>query len=165
MPIEKVISGGQTGVDRAALDAAIELNIPHGGWCPAGRRAEDGRIPDKYQLRETESWKYTERTERNVIDSDGTLVLFRDKPTGGTAFTVRMINQHAKPFYLVDLSQQLLDAQTIRDDIVDWALEHRVKILNVAGPRHRTDPELCDRAREFLKSLFLRMRDVHEAGS
>ncbi len=165
MPIEKIISGGQTGVDRAALDVAIELNIPHGGWCPAGRRAEDGRIPDQYRLQETESWKYTQRTERNVVDSDGTLVLFRDKPTGGTAYTVRMINEHGKPFYLVDLSQQLLDRNAVIDDVIDWVTENGIRVLNVAGPRHQTDPSITEQSREFLRTLFLKMKDVHEAQS
>jgi hypothetical protein len=79
MPPSKIISGGQTGVDRAALDAAIELGIPHGGHCPRGRRAEDGRIPDRYQLTETDSAQYRVRTERNVLDADATLILCRGR--------------------------------------------------------------------------------------
>ena len=80
--IARVVSGGQRGVDRAALDVAIELSIPHGGWCPAGRRAEDGRIPDHFQLQETPSRDYPQRTRWNVRDSDGTLILTRGEPTG-----------------------------------------------------------------------------------
>jgi hypothetical protein len=84
----KIISGGQTGVDRAALDAALALNIPCGGWCPKGRKAEDGPIPERYPLQETSSADYRVRTEKNVTDSDGTLILTRGPVTGGTAYTV-----------------------------------------------------------------------------
>jgi hypothetical protein len=73
--LQRIVSGGQAGVDRAALDWAIARGIPHGGWCPAGRIAEDGMIPERYQLRETASPGYRERTRRNVEDSDGTLIL------------------------------------------------------------------------------------------
>ncbi len=88
LPIAKIISGGQTGVDRAALDVAIELELPCGGWCPRGRLAEDGTVPDRYPLQETRSAEYAERTERNVIDSDGTLIIATRPLTGGTALTV-----------------------------------------------------------------------------
>jgi predicted Rossmann-fold nucleotide-binding protein len=77
--IERLVSGGQTGVDRAALDVAIACGIPHGGWCPRGRISEAGPIPAHYQLTETDSFKYWVRTERNVIDSDATLILFCDR--------------------------------------------------------------------------------------
>ena len=90
MPIKKVISGGQSGVDRAALDVAIELGIPHGGWCPAGRRSEDGTIAPIYQLQETNSRNYAKRTEKNVLDSCGTLILYRHAISGGTALTQRL---------------------------------------------------------------------------
>mgnify|MGYP003793290687 CR=1 FL=1 len=85
--IKKIVSGGQTGVDRAALDVAMQLGIPVGGWCPRGRRAEDGRIPDSYPLREASSVNYAKRTELNVRDSDGTLILSGGPLTGGTALT------------------------------------------------------------------------------
>lgn len=90
----KIISGGQTGVDRAALDAALQLGIPCGGWCPKGRKAKDGPIPDRYPLKETESGSYPVRTEMNVRDSDGTLILTWGRPTGGTALTVRLARRH-----------------------------------------------------------------------
>ena len=92
--IKKIISGGQTGADRAALDVAIKFNIPHGGWIPKGRIAEDGPLPDKYQLQEMPTSSYPKRTEQNVIDSDGTLIFSRGKPTGGTDYTRKMVLKH-----------------------------------------------------------------------
>src|SRR5688572_12994856 len=91
--VQRIVSGGQTGVDRGALDAAIALGIEHGGWCPRGRLAEDGQIPRRYQLTETKTSKYRERTERNVLDSDGTLILFRALLSGGTELTRRLAVQ------------------------------------------------------------------------
>ncbi len=90
MPLARIVSGGQTGVDRAALDVAIARRLPHGGWCPRGRRAEDGAVPARYALREHASPDYAARTERNVVDSDATLVLAIGSPTNGTALTVRL---------------------------------------------------------------------------
>ncbi|PSQ85488.1 MAG: molybdenum cofactor carrier, partial [Bacteroidetes bacterium QH_2_63_10] len=86
--MRKIISGGQTGVDRAALDAALAFNVPVGGWCPKGRRAEDGQIPDRYPLEETPSEAYEQRTAWNVRDSDGTLIITDGSLEGGTALTM-----------------------------------------------------------------------------
>src|SRR5438445_1429872 len=94
---EKVISGGQTGVDRAALDVALELGVPAGGWCPKGRKAEDGSLAPRYPLTETPSEEYWQRTEWNVRDSDGTLVLTRGAPTEGTAYTIEVAKKLGKP--------------------------------------------------------------------
>lgn len=93
---KKIVSGGQTGADRAALDVAIKLNIPHGGWIPNGRLAEDGPLPDKYQLQEMPTDSYPARTEQNVIDSDGTLIIARGKLTGGSDYTREMELKHKK---------------------------------------------------------------------
>ena len=98
--VEKIVSGGQTGVDRAALDVALKVGIPCGGWCPKGRKAEDGAIPDRYPLTETSSASYPVRTEKNVNDSDGTLILKVGPVTGGTARTVKA----AKKLKILDLS-------------------------------------------------------------
>ena len=92
--LSRIISGGQTGVDRAALDAALEYNFPCGGWCPKGRLAEDGIISQKYPLKETESSEYEVRTKLNVRGSDGTLILTWGKPTGGTTLTVEFAKQY-----------------------------------------------------------------------
>src|ERR1700730_12095061 len=99
--IEKIISGGQTGVDRAALDVALTLGIACGGWCPRGRRAEDGQIPPEYPLPETPTDESPRRTEWNVRDSDGTLILTRGAPDRGTALTAKLANRQAKPLYVV----------------------------------------------------------------
>jgi hypothetical protein len=101
--IEKIISGGQTGADRAALDVAIKFNIPHGGWIPKGRKAEDGRLPDKYQLQEMSTASYPQRTEKNVLESDGTLIFSRGEPTGGTRYTRMTSLKHRKHLLHIDL--------------------------------------------------------------
>ncbi len=96
--LKKIISGGQTGADRAALDVAIKLEIPHGGWIPKGRIAEDGPLPEKYQLKEMSSPNYKIRTEQNVIDSDGPLIISHDDLTGGSAVTQKFAKKHKKIF-------------------------------------------------------------------
>lgn len=96
MMVKKIISGGQTGADRAALDVAINLRIPHGGWIPKGRKTENGILSDKYQLKEMSSSSYQERTEKNVLDSDGTLIISRRKLTGGSALTKKLAVKHGK---------------------------------------------------------------------
>ena len=147
--VERIVSGGQTGVDRGALDAAISLKIPHGGWCPRGRRAEDGRIPMEYELRETDSVDYTQRTEQNVVDSDATLILYRARLHGGTKLTHKLARQHGKPFLLVDL-EQCLGPQIVRD----WLQTEQVGTLNVAGPRESGAEGITEQTRKFVVSVF-----------
>ncbi len=147
--IEKIISGGQTGVDRAALDVALELGIPCGGWCPKGRRAEDGRIPDRYPMEEASSSEYPFRTRMNVEDSDGTLILSRGAPRGGTLLTVKLARQMKKPWLLLDLSQGP-DARKVRS----WLKENGIEILNVAGPREGESPGIHREASSFLREVF-----------
>ncbi|MCA9187561.1 MAG: putative molybdenum carrier protein [Pirellulaceae bacterium] len=145
----KIVSGGQTGVDRAALDAAISLGIPHGGWCPRRRLAEDGRIPDDYLLTEHASTEYWMRTEQNVIDSDATLILFCGRLTGGTLFTFRMTRKHRRPCYRADL-----DSGPPLDPIREWLADTDVEVLNVAGPRESTHPGIHDDAYAVLVALL-----------
>jgi len=150
----KIISGGQTGVDRGALDAAIGLAIPHGGWCPRGRLAEDGRIPERYALSETDSPEYWVRTEQNVIESHATLILCRGRGHraavgGGTELTVRMAAQHGRPCLVVDLDQPP-QAEEVRR----WLKEHKVAVLNVAGPRESQSPGIAAQAEQFLSGLL-----------
>jgi predicted Rossmann fold nucleotide-binding protein DprA/Smf involved in DNA uptake len=149
--IQKIVSGGQTGVDRAALDAAIELNIPCGGWCPKGRLAEDGVIDAKYPLTETPSADYAQRTEWNVRDSDGTLILTIAEPTGGTAFTIRVADEHGKPVQVVRLKDGP-EADRVRG-VLDWLEQNGIGTLNVAGPRESTSPGIYATALCFLSKI------------
>jgi predicted Rossmann-fold nucleotide-binding protein len=141
----KIISGGQTGVDRAALDAALTLGISCGGWCPKGRRAEDGPIPDRYPVKETESASYPVRTEMNVRDSDGTLILTWGRPTGGTALTIRLTRRHKKPSLIIDLKKPADPSS-----LMNWLEKKQIGVLNVAGPRESEYPGISRLAFEFL---------------
>jgi hypothetical protein len=145
----KIISGGQTGVDRGALDAALALNIFHGGWCPKGRLAEDGPIPKKYQLRETASADYTVRTERNVLEADATLILCRGPLTGGTLLTHRFCEQHHKPHRIV-----ILNRPPSLKTILNWLQKNCVQTLNVAGPRESQSPGIQQQCQEFITALI-----------
>jgi hypothetical protein len=147
--VTRIVSGGQTGVDRAALDAALALRIPHGGWCPRGRLAEDGPIDARYQLRETREPEYAVRTERNVIDSDGTLILYRERLQGGTLLTNRLAKEHGRPLLRVRLDQPL-----DFDAALEWLRDHRIRELNVAGPRASSFPGIYDDALRYLKQLL-----------
>jgi hypothetical protein len=138
--IKKIISGGQTGADRAALDVAIRLGIPHGGWVPKGRIAEDGVISDDYTLQEMPPDSYPKRTEQNVKDSNGTLIISRGKPTGGSDYTREMALKNKKHLLHIDLNLTTsFDAASL---IASWLKLHRIKILNVAGPRSSKDPNI-----------------------
>jgi hypothetical protein len=132
----KLISGGQTGADRAALDFAIAARLTHGGWCPRERRAEDGRIPAKYKLRETPSRRYPQRTRRNVIDADATVILSKRPLVGGTILTARMCRLHGRPLIILSPARPIPAAvRRLRR----FLRAHKVQVLNVAGPRASTD--------------------------
>jgi hypothetical protein len=145
----RIVSGGQTGVDRGALDAAIELGIEHGGWCPRGRIAEDGPIPLRYALRETDAVEYAARTERNVLDSDGTLLLYKGRLQRGTLLTYRLAARHARPALRVRLDLHVDVAK-----IQQWILDQRVGVLNVAGPRASSCPGIDGETRALLRRVF-----------
>ncbi len=147
--IQSLVSGGQTGVDRAALHVALELEIPCGGWCPRGRRAEDGRIPAKFPLKESTSRNYAVRTRLNVEESDGTLILSRGKLTGGTALTESIARQSQKPCLVIDLMAEF-DAQPVEE----WIAENRIRTLNVAGPRESQQVGIFDQACEYLREFI-----------
>lgn len=150
MPIQKIVSGGQTGVDRAALDVALELGIPCGGWCPRNRLAEDGRIMERYPLKESATSDPSVRTELNVIDSDGTLVLTWGKPSGGTLLTILCARHHRKPFLVVDLQ-----GQPEIESLCKWIHSQEICLLNLAGPRESHDPgTIYVQAKRFLTSLL-----------
>ena len=147
--LSKVISGGQTGVDRAALDAALAAGLHIGGWCPKGRRAEDGKIPIAYPLQETPSPQYAQRTRWNVRDADGTLILTHQDPTGGTALTIHAAQRLHKPYRVMDL--------TIRPDphdVAKWVSDTGMAILNVAGPRESTCPGIYHEAFNWLLKML-----------
>jgi hypothetical protein len=149
--ISKIISGGQTGVDRAALDIALGFNISCGGWCPKGRLAEDGVIPARYPLKETKSSDYEMRTEWNVRDSDGTLVLTLGKPTGGTAFTIECAKKYKKPCLVVNLKRH--DGEVV-NIYWDWIEVNDIKVLNIAGPRESKAPGIYELARKCLEGVL-----------
>ncbi len=129
----KIISGGQTGVDRAALDVALKLGIEAGGWCPAGRLDEFGRIPDRYPVRELLTGGFTERTLQNVKDSDGTVMMYSGDLHGGTEQTLRFCIELNRPHQLIDASKSA--SEEAAKLIGDFVRKHEISILNIAGPR------------------------------
>jgi len=151
---DKIISGGQTGADQAGLDAAMELGIPHGGWCPLGRRSEDGPIPSKYSLKETLSDYYRDRTTRNVQDSDGTVIFICGSIDAepGSALTLNLCKTNERPNLLVNLSIDSIEnaAKLVRE----FVRHHEIKILNVAGSRASNSPTLGAKVVQVLKLAF-----------
>ncbi|HRR56532.1 MAG TPA: putative molybdenum carrier protein [Acidobacteriota bacterium] len=145
----RVISGGQTGVDRAALDAAAAAGLRVGGWCPAGRLAEDGVIPSTYPLRETPTADYAQRTEWNVRDADATLICCAGPPGGGTAFTWRFAVECGKPVFLVELQEPPPPTS-----VLVWLRDMKIAVLNVAGPRESQAAGIYQTARFFLGEVF-----------
>lgn len=150
--VTKIISGGQTGADRAALDVAIKLGISHGGWIPKGRLTENGILDDKYRLKEMKSANYNKRTEQNVIDSDGTLIIYHGKLTGGSDYTRDMVLRHGRPWLHIDLNktESFQAARQIRS----WVAEYEIKTLNVAGPRVSKDPAIYQSTIDILESAL-----------
>jgi predicted Rossmann fold nucleotide-binding protein DprA/Smf involved in DNA uptake len=152
----KVVSGGQTGVDRAALDVALDDKIGCGGWCPKGRIAEDGIIDRKYPLKETDSEDYAVRTEQNVIDSDGTLILNRGGLSSGTALTVEYAKKYKKPCLIIDLDKCEENISSFGNVLIvrGWIMVNDIKVLNVAGPRESKSQGIYELAKKFLQKLF-----------
>ena len=151
--IEKVVSGGQTGVDRAALDAAIEVGIGCGGWYPRNRRAEDGIFPKRYPLKQTNGSNYFERTRRNVEDTNGTLILASGKLNGGTLATLDYARRIGKPFLIIDLDKPNREHRF--NGINEWLDVHRIKALNVAGPRESEGPGIYADVRDLITRLLV----------
>ena len=190
-PWLKRIVSGQTGADRGAFDAAIACGIEYGGWCPRGRLAEDGTIPDWCQnVSETDSAQYPVRTEKNVIDSDGTLIFHSREPHGkgcgdgcvgkgsshdttkdyccvpeqphnnlfgGTAYTLEMAKHHHKPYFIVNAREFDL---SVRDGVHDvksvrqWISDHRIRVLNCAGPRESDCPGIHAQTFRLLQEML-----------
>lgn len=147
--IERVVSGGQTGVDRAALDVALDLGIPCGGWCPRGRRAEDGIIPARYPMRETDSADWAQRTRLNVAHSDGTLIVHGGSLDEGTRLTLEIAQTMERPV----LAVRPEDGAAI-DHVRSWLAEEEIRVLNIAGPRESKAPGIQAQATAFLGHLF-----------
>tara|TARA_R110002110_G_scaffold114322_5_gene283605 strand:+ start:7085 stop:7558 length:474 start_codon:yes stop_codon:yes gene_type:complete len=150
--LEKLISGGQTGVDRAALDAALRREFPCGGWCPRGRRAEDGCIPPHYPLAELGSSRYLDRTRRNVAESGATLILSPRPLTGGTRATERYARELGKPCLVVD--PEPAERESAARCIRDWLDRAGIRVLNVAGPRESSCPGIAARAEAVVGAVL-----------
>ena len=147
----RIISGGQTGADLAALDAAIELGIPHGGYLPRGRRTERGPLPRRYRLQELDRPDYRSRTEKNVLAADGTLIVSHGPLTGGSALTEALAIRHGRPLLWLDLDA--MDEEQAAAALERWLREHRVRVLNVAGPRASHDERIYEAVRRLLMAV------------
>lgn len=152
----KIISGGQTGVDRGALDAALETGIDCGGTCPIGRKAEDGIISVIYPMTELTSHVYTDRTRQNVIDSDATLILHFGQLEGGTAFTRQCCVAEDKPYLVIDAAED--DQSAAVQCILDFIERHKVRVLNVAGPRASKVPRAHATTKQLLTTILRKLR-------
>jgi len=148
----KIISGGQTGVDRAALDFALANQIACGGWCPKGRKAEDGKIPEKYPLFETLTSNYPERTNNNIKNSDGSLIFYSKKFDPGTGLTLKLCQQFSKPHLVIKL-----DDQVTPDLLIYWIKQEDIKTLNIAGPRESCEPGIYQLVLAYLDEFRKRM--------
>ena len=151
--ITKIISGGQTGADRAGLDFAIKHDIPHGGWIPKGRKTEYGTLDLKYQLQEMPTAEYAKRTEKNILDSDGTLIISHGLLSGGSALTREFAKKHKKPWIHIDMAD--LSLETAADRLISWIERNDIKVLNVAGPRGSKDPTIYQATIDLLEKALI----------
>jgi hypothetical protein len=148
-----IVTGGQSGVDRAALDVALALDLPVRGWCPKGRVAEDGRIPERYPLQESASEDPALRTELNAWDSDGTLVVSKGLPKDGTPLTEEVAKRYGRPFLYIDLDAELTDATVT--GFRHWVQDNNIRILNIGGPRESHQPGVIySRAKQIIERLL-----------
>ena len=148
----KIVSGAQTGVDRGALDAALDCGADCGGWCPEGRLAEDGVVPDRYPVRELPGAGYVERTLENVIDSDGTLIVYEKRYDGGTELTGEFCAEHDRPLLCLDLA--LTTPAEAGRQVVEFIAGHGIAVLNVAGPRASKWPQGREQARQVIAAAL-----------
>lgn len=148
LKLKMIVSGGQTGADQGALDAAIALGVPHGGWLPRGRLTEAGPLPDRYELKEMPTASYPKRTERNIIDSDATLILTYGRLSGGSALTQKLARSHSRPCLHIDLSKlSVLEAAAC---VREWLISNGITVLNVAGSRASKAPGIHQATIEIL---------------
>ena len=161
--IKKIISGGQTGADQAALDSAIKLDMPHGGWIPKGRIAEAGSLPDKYKLQEIPDDSFPGHTEQNVIDSDGTVIIAHGKLYDGSEYVREMAEKHGRAWIQIDLDITTpLDAAL---KISNWIIENPIAILNVTGSSAGKDPKIYEKTRDIIEGVIhlTRMKDKRDS--
>lgn len=169
--VKKIISGGQTGIDRIALDQALAYNFPCGGWCPKGRRCEGigntpGFIPDKYPLQEMSTKGMAARTEQNIYDSDGTIVLYVER-NEGSLYTINACYRLKRPVYEVDLTEFTAGDKLDFKLYLDWLQKHEIETLNIAGNRSSKLPkEYFDKATALIKGLLeVLARNLDESNS
>lgn len=155
MALSRIISGGQTGVDRGALDAALACGFPCGGWCPKDRVAEDGRLPDRYPLQELAAGGYRQRTIRNIDGADGTAVIYFGAPEGGTELTLAQCIHRHRPYQLIDAQE--IEPQRAAELLKAFIAAHSIGILNFAGPRASRSPEAYAYAVTVVASLLSRL--------
>ena len=151
--LERIVSGGQTGADQAALDIAMELGIPHGGWVPKGRKTESGPLPARYVVKEMPTDSYPKRTERNVMDSDGTLIISHGELSEGSEYTRMMAAKHGKPWIHIDADKHSIEAAVER--IRTWISGNDIETLNVAGPPASKDPYIYAATKTILEAVLL----------
>jgi predicted Rossmann-fold nucleotide-binding protein len=149
--LKKIISGGQTGADVAGLDVAIKHGIPHGGAIPKGRLTEDGALPEEYKLEEMATKSYPKRTEKNVVDSDGTVIFTHGKLTGGSLLTQKKAIEHDKPLIHLDFDKVTVEKAV--DLLKDFIQEKSVEILNVAGSRGSKDREIYGKTFQVINEV------------
>jgi hypothetical protein len=157
--LTKIISGGQTGADQGALDAAIKLGIPYGGWIPKGRKTEEGPLPKKYQLIEMPTADYAKRTMKNVVESDGTLILSHGDLTGGSKFTEEHAETMERPCLVIDFNKTNMFQAAMT--AADWIRENSIRILNVAGPRASHDPKIHNATMDLISSIY-QLDKIHD---
>ncbi len=159
--LNKIVSGGQTGADRAALDTAIKFNVPHGGWITKGRRTESGPLPDFYKLKEMDTRDYPARTRQNIIDSDGTVIIARGNLTGGSALTYAFAQKTDRWICTIDLlDQNIFEASLNLHAFIE---DHDIRVLNVAGPRAGHDPDIYYDVKAILSAvLYLDFLETEE---
>ncbi len=151
--IKKIVSGGQTGADQAALDAALKFGISHGGWISEGRQTENGPLDIKYKLIEIPGGRYIDRTEKNVEDSNGTLIASHGELNGGSEYTRTMAIKHNRPWIHIDLNRNHLSDAA--HTVFSWIKNNKIEVLNVAGPRLSKEPSIYREVTKLLENLFL----------
>lgn len=150
--VKKIISGGETGAERAALDVAVELDIPYSGWIPQGRKTEDPLLPPRYQLREIPDEGYGKGQEQNVIDSEGTLILSHGDLTGYSAFTRQVAEKRGRPWIHIDFSNR--SAFSSAQLVNAWIIKYGIEIVHITGSDSSEDPDIYDAAQRFLKAVI-----------